>query len=111
MIYVILLENVVTRKQVYYIGRSPDNSDDSDIIIHFMDSNTMTPINYRIIRIIDKRNEINYTMTDVILEYVKHHGLNDSLGRYNILWDPNCVNNDKIYQRIQKILRNGNPFI
>ena len=114
MIYVLLLENVVTHKQVYFIGYSPVKYDDIDLILHFTETNIMTSTNYYFNKIIDWIEGDENEILEVILEYIKKYDLNDSVGRYNIIWDKRIVCNEAFYLRIKQIKQlknNGNPFL
>lgn len=114
MIYVLLLQNVMTQKQVYFIGYSEMKLTDVDLMLHFMNTNIMTSTNYYFIQlvqwIVGDENEI----LEVILEYINKYDLNDSVGKYNILWDKQIVCNEVFYLRIKQIKQlknNGNPFL
>lgn len=114
MIYVLLLENVATQKQVYFIGNSPTKYDDIDLMLHFTENNIMTATNYYFIKLIEWIEGDDDDILEIIIEYVKKYGLNDSHGRYNIIWDKKVVGNevfDICIKQINKLKNNGNPFL
>jgi hypothetical protein len=112
MIYVLLLENVITKKQVYFIGNAPEQYDDLDIIIYFMETNIMTSVNYNVIQTVEWRDDDDENETqEVILQYIDFFGKQDEFGRYNVIWDSKIVCNEIFYLRVKQLQKNGNPFL
>jgi len=111
MIYVLLLENVVTHKQVYFIDYSPIKYDDIDLMLHFTETNIMTSTNYYFIKLIEWIEGDDNDTIKVVLEYINNYGLNDSHGRYNVIWNNKIINNDILYSQIKQRKINSNPFL
>lgn len=111
MIYVLLLENVITQKRVHFIGHSPVQYDDIDLLIYFTENNLMTSVNYNYIETVQWFEGDEKEALDIILRYIDMYGRNDQFGRYNVIWDSNIVCDEIFYMRIKQIQRNGNPFL
>ena len=112
MIYISLLENVMTKKQVYFIGNAPRYYNDIDLITHFMETNIMTSVNYNMLQTVEWREEYDVNQTqDVILQYINAFGHQDEFGRYNVIWDNKIVCNEVFYLRIKQLNRYKNPFL
>ena len=112
MIYVLLLENVATQKQVYFIGNAPIKYDDGNLLVHFIDTNIMTCVNYNFLETIEWReDDVENETLEVILEYINKFGRNDEHGRYNVIWDSKIICNAIFYARIKQLQRYRNPFL
>lgn len=112
MIYILLLENIMTKKQVYFIGNAPRYYNDIDLITHFMETNIMTSVNYNMLQTIEWREEYDINETqEVILQYIDAFGLQDEFGRYNVIWDSKIFCNEAFYLRIKQLSRYKNPFL